>query len=354
MIHAFEEWELDSENYELRYLGNPVRLNPKVFDVLAYLVLHRDRMISKQELMSHLWPGQFIGVSAVERCIMVARKAVGDSGGKQKVIKTLHRRGYRFVIPVTERMTRALPSSTDAVAASPGAAQSHHPGDGDRTGSRKTERSALPVSPAQPYPERQPATVLSCSLAYAHALAESCAPEEKQVLLAGLFDRATRQIQSYGGLITQFMNDGFLALFGVTTPCEDHALRAAQAALELQTLLSEATLKLEVPAETLAVRMGLHTGEVIGKRFGDDPRVIYMAVGNSMQFAANLQACAAPGSVLVSEVTYSLVQEAAHAEVVGLIAVNADTAPVAAYRLNRMRSEVRSKSSPATREVLQR
>jgi class 3 adenylate cyclase len=150
------------------------------------------------------------------------------------------------------------------------------------------------------------------------------------------------------------MNDGFLALFGVTTPCEDHALRAAQAALELQTLLSEATLKLEVPAETLAVRMGLHTGEVIGKRFGDDPRVIYMAVGNSMQFAANLQACAEPGSVLVSGVTFSLVQEAAHAEVVGLIAVNADTAPVAAYRLNRMRSEVRSKSSPATREVLQR
>jgi class 3 adenylate cyclase len=354
MIHAFEEWELDSENYELSYLGNPVRLNPKVFDVLTYLVLHRDRIISKQELMSHLWPGQFIGVSAVERCIMVARKAVGDSGGKQKVIKTLHRRGYRFVMPVTERMTRALPSSPDAVAASPGAAQSHPPGDGDRTGSRKTERNALPVSPAQPHPERQPATVLSCSLAYAHALAESCAPEDKQMLLAGLFDRATRQIQSYGGLITQFMNDGFLALFGVTTPCEDHALRAAQAALELQTLLSEATLKLEVPAETLAVRMGLHTGEVIGKRFGDDPRVIYMAVGNSMQFAANLQACAEPGSVLVSGVTFSLVQEAAHAEVVGLIAVNADTAPVAAYRLNRMRSEVRSKSSPATREVLQR
>jgi len=124
--------------------------------------------------------------------------------------------------------------------------------------------------------------------------------------------------------------------------------------LELQTLLSKETLKLDLPAETLAVRMGLYTGEVLGKRFGDDPRVIYMAVGNTMQFAANLQACADPGSVLVSGVTYGLVQEAVHAEVVGLIAVNADAAPVAAYRLDRMRAAANSEVSPTTREVLQR
>jgi class 3 adenylate cyclase len=205
----------------------------------------------------------------------------------------------------------------------------------------------------QPHPERQQATVLSCSLADAHELAENCTPEEKQVLLAGLFDRAARQIQGCGGLITQFMNDGFLALFGVTTPCESHALRAVKAALELQTLLSEETLTPELPTEPLAVRMGLHTGEVIGKRFGNDPRVIYMAVGNTMQFAANLQACADPGSVLVSGVMYDLVQEAVHAEVVGFIAGNANVPPVVAYRLDRMRSEAMCESSPTTREVVQ-
>jgi class 3 adenylate cyclase len=149
------------------------------------------------------------------------------------------------------------------------------------------------------------------------------------------------------------MNDGFLALFGVTTPCESHALRAVKAALELQTLLSEETLTPELPTEPLAVRMGLHTGEVIGKRFGNDPRVIYMAVGNTMQFAANLQACADPGSVLVSGVMYDLVQEAVHAEVVGFIAGNANVPPVVAYRLDRMRSEAMCESSPTTREVVQ-
>lgn len=353
MIHAFGEWELDIEGYELRYLGNAVRLNPKVFDVLTYLVLHRDRMISKQELMSHLWPDQCIGVSAVEQCIMAARKAVDDSGGQQKVIKTFRRCGYRFVRPVTERTTRASPSLADAVIAAPGSARSHHLGGGDRAESGKTKRSTLPESPVQPHPERQQATVLSCSLTDAHELAESCTPEEKQVLLASLFDRAARQIQGCGGLITQFMNDGFLALFGVTTPCENHALRAVNSALELQTLLSEEPFNPELPAETLAVRMGLHTGEVIGKHFGNDPRVIYMAVGNTMQFAANLQACADPGSILVSWITYGLVQEAVHAEVVGLIAGNANAPPVAAYRLDRMRSEVISESSPTTREVVQ-
>lgn len=353
MIYAFGEWELDIEGYELLYLGTPVRLNPKVFDVLAYLVLHRDRMISKQELMSHLWPNQCIGVSAVERCIMVARKAVGDSRGKQKVIKTFHRRGYRFVMPVTERTTRASPSLADGVVVSSDSVRSHPSGGGDRAGSRKTKRSPLPRSLVKPHPERQQATVLSCSLANAHELAESYTPDAKQVLLAGLFDRATRQIHGCGGLITQFMNDGFLALFGVTAPCENHALRAVHAALELQTLLSEETLNPEWSAETLAVRMGLHAGEVIGKRFGNDPRVIYMAVGNTMQFAANLQACADPGSVLVSEVMYGLVQEAVYAEVVGLIAGNANAVPVAAYRLGRMRSEAMSESSPARPEVLQ-
>jgi len=353
MIHAFGKCELDIEGYELRYLGNPVRLNPKVFDVLTYLVLHRDRMISKQELMKHLWPDQLIGVSAVERCIMVARKAVGDSRSKQNVIKTFHRRGYRFVMPVTERTTRASPSLTDAVTAAPSAVHSQHPGGSDRAGSKKTNRSTLPESPGQLHPERQQATVLSCSLVDAHELAEICTPEEKQVLLAGLFDRVARQIQGCGGLITQYMNDGFLALFGVTTPCENHALRAVKAALELQTLLSEETLNPEVPAEILAVRMGLHTGEVIGKRFGNDPRVIYMAVGNTMQFAANLQACADPGSVLVSGVLYDLVEEAVHAEIVGFIAGNTNAPPMVAYRLDWMFSEVISESFPTTREVVQ-
>lgn len=339
MIHAFGEWELDIGLYELRYLGEPVRLEPQVFDVLAYLVLHRDRVISKQELLSNLWPDQFIGDSALERCIMAARKAVGDSGGKQRIIKTFHRRGYRFIVPVTEHTTHSPRQSGGGHFSPPRYTPPNRAANG------KVERGSFPETPSKPSPEYRQVTVLSCSLVYAHALAETYGGEESHALLDGLFNRAMHQMQGYGGLITQFMNDGFLALFGATMPHEDHAIRAVKAALELRALLHEEPVQLEAPSESLGVRMALHTGDVVGKRFGDDPRVIYMAVGDTMQFAANLQTCADPGSILISSATYCLVQEAVQAEVVGLVAVKPQAVPVAAYKLHRMRSQERSDMS---------
>ena len=60
-IYSFGEWVLDTRLYELRCAGKPLKLEPKVFDVLLYLIEHRDRVVSNEELIEHLWPGQFIG-----------------------------------------------------------------------------------------------------------------------------------------------------------------------------------------------------------------------------------------------------------------------------------------------------
>lgn len=102
MRYTFGNWELDLHLYELRRDGSPVKLEPQAFNMLAYLLQHRDRVVTRQELLEHLWVGQFIGDSAIERCVMAARKAVGDNGSVQRVIKTLHGRGYRFVASVQE------------------------------------------------------------------------------------------------------------------------------------------------------------------------------------------------------------------------------------------------------------
>ena len=75
-------------------------LRPKVFDVLVYLVMHHDRAVSKQALLSHLWPNLHVSPATLSACIKLARQAVGDSGATQHVIQTLHGRGYRFVAPV--------------------------------------------------------------------------------------------------------------------------------------------------------------------------------------------------------------------------------------------------------------
>ncbi|MET0578777.1 MAG: transcriptional regulator, partial [Ilumatobacteraceae bacterium] len=99
---AFGSFELDTDAVELRELGQPVPLEPKVFDVLAYLVRHRDRVVPKEELLDELWGGRFVSESALSSCIRHVRRVVGDDGSAQRFVRTAHGRGYRFVAPVID------------------------------------------------------------------------------------------------------------------------------------------------------------------------------------------------------------------------------------------------------------
>src|SRR5215510_8681348 len=110
MIYTFGDYELDSQLYELRRAGHLLKIEPQVFKVLVYLIQHRDRTITRQELFEHLWPKQYISDAVLSYCIMAARKAVGDSGRAQQIIKTVHGRGFRFVAPLQERVHGTLSS----------------------------------------------------------------------------------------------------------------------------------------------------------------------------------------------------------------------------------------------------
>ena len=109
----FGDYELDTVGFELRCQGKVLPVEPQVFDLLAYISQHRDRIISRQELLDNLWAGKVVSESTLSSCIKAARKAVGDDGQKQHCIATLNRRGYRFVADVEE-----LPDqhNTDAAA----------------------------------------------------------------------------------------------------------------------------------------------------------------------------------------------------------------------------------------------
>jgi DNA-binding winged helix-turn-helix (wHTH) protein len=101
----------------LRRTGTLIKLRPKVFDVLTYLIAHRDRVITRQELLEHLWPQQFVGEATLNSCIMEARQAVGDTGQAQRLIQTLHGRGYRFVAAVEEASDSPPAEATHALLA---------------------------------------------------------------------------------------------------------------------------------------------------------------------------------------------------------------------------------------------
>lgn len=101
MIYTFGDYELDVDAQELRLARNVVHVEPQVFDVLAYLVEHRSRVVPKRELLDAVWRTSFVTEATLTSRIKAARQAVGDDGSAQRVIRTAHGRGYRFVAPVT-------------------------------------------------------------------------------------------------------------------------------------------------------------------------------------------------------------------------------------------------------------
>lgn len=103
MVKAcFGPYVLDSGVPELRKGNTPVSLEPQVLDLLAYLLEHRDRIISKDELVEAVWEGRIVSDATITTRINAVRQAVGDSGHEQKTIRTFPKRGFRFVAPVDD------------------------------------------------------------------------------------------------------------------------------------------------------------------------------------------------------------------------------------------------------------
>jgi DNA-binding winged helix-turn-helix (wHTH) protein len=110
MPYSFDDYTLAAEHIELRQAGRLVRLAPRVFNLLAYLVQHRGRIVTNEELKEQLCPKrEVVGEASLANAAAQARKALGDTGQVQRYIQTVHRRDYRFVVPVTARP----PGATD-------------------------------------------------------------------------------------------------------------------------------------------------------------------------------------------------------------------------------------------------
>lgn len=105
MVYEFAGYALDSRRFELTRDGTPVHVEPQVFDVLVHLIRHRDEVVSKAELLDSVWGDRFVSESALTSRLKAARRAVGDDGTSQTVIRTVFGRGYQFVAPVTEQGT---------------------------------------------------------------------------------------------------------------------------------------------------------------------------------------------------------------------------------------------------------
>lgn len=135
-IYEFEEYELDGARFELRRDGVRLHVEPQVLSLLLLLVEHRGRMVSKDEMIDKIWDGRIVSESAVAARIKAARKAVGDDGSSQKVIRTIHGKGFRFVAEVADghdaastqpAATAPAPISVTAEPSPPNSAQDSRP-----------------------------------------------------------------------------------------------------------------------------------------------------------------------------------------------------------------------------------
>jgi TolB-like protein len=140
MTLSFGDYEIDVERRELRRARTPVHVEPQVFDLLVYLVQNRDRVVSKDDLIASVWGGRSISDSTLTSRINAARNAVGDSGAEKKLIRTIARKGLRFVGEV-----RTQPAGTEPADA--GGLPPDQAHEGSRAALPLPDRPAIAVLP---------------------------------------------------------------------------------------------------------------------------------------------------------------------------------------------------------------
>lgn len=133
-IFHFESFELDGEQFELRRDGIRVHVEPQVLSLLLLLAENHARMVSKDEVIEKIWDGRIVSESAVAARVKSARKAIGDDGKDQRLIRTIHGKGFRFVGKLTENDDTGLVRPASIPAPGACADASHAPSPAARDG----------------------------------------------------------------------------------------------------------------------------------------------------------------------------------------------------------------------------
>lgn len=307
MLFRFAGCILDTRAYSLNRDGESKRLSPKVFQVLHYLLTHRDRVVTKQELSEEIWPDLFVADGTLETTLSAVRRAVGDSGRAQRIIRTLPGHGYQFIENVeAEAEVEAVDSDDLGPASSlpPASVQPPLPV------TPPVERDAPLLRTAPATGERKLVTILCCALGLPEAGPQQLDLDVLYDLMQTLYDVAEQVVRPYGGTLQPTIGHHLLAIFGAPVAYEDHAQRAALVALELNRHILEEPGALWMPSgEVLALRTGLCTGLVAVREMGSGSAELLSVIGETTSKAMTLCEQSQPGTIYCDESTARLIQD---------------------------------------------
>jgi predicted ATPase/class 3 adenylate cyclase/DNA-binding winged helix-turn-helix (wHTH) protein len=341
MVYYFYDYALDEARRELLRAGQLVAVEPKMFQVLLYLLQHRDRVVSKEELLEQCWPEAFVSEAALTRCLTKLRKVVQADPTVPAVIKTLHSQGYRFVADVTRlspvsALEASISSEVGETPASPVAPLVTSPPSPTPTSEPQACLEPLaPIREALPAAERRQLTVLFCALASSPALADQLDPEDLREITVMYHTTCAEVIRRYDGYIAQYLGDGLVVYFGYPSAHEDDAQRAIHAGLDMLSALADLSHRLgQSYSLRLSARVGIHTGLVVVGEVSGGAQHGQLALGVTPNIAARLQAMAAPESVVISEATSRLVQDNFVCQGLGRHTLPGVARPIALYQVS--------------------
>jgi DNA-binding winged helix-turn-helix (wHTH) protein len=285
MLYVFEDCTLDTRRYELRRAGSLVPLDRQVFEVLTYLLAHADQVVTRQELFAHLWPERFVSDAALERCITVARRALGDNGREQRCIKTVHGLGYRFVAAVA---TRPEAEPRPPALESPLASFPLH-----------TLAAAQPpawTAASEGTWEHKPVAVLAIELTWPGPTEPEALGDAPWRVTAAWQHTVVEQVQAFGGVVLQRSPSLLLVAFGTPHTLEQLPQRAVQAALALRQRVVAAPDGGPFPE----MRLVGHWGPLLVDVQAPDPTAQLQALGETLAWPVRLLGQASPGEILLS------------------------------------------------------
>src|ERR1041384_3803951 len=182
--------------------------------------------------------------------------------------------------------------------------------------------------------ERKQVTVLFADMKGSMELLADRDPEEARKLLDPVIVHMMEAVHRYEGTVSNLMGDGIMALFGAPLSHEDHAVRACYAALRMQESLNRYTDRVRrTEGVPIQIRVGLNSGEVVVGAIGNDLKMDYTAIGQTVHLASRMEQMATPGSILLTPDALRLAEGYVQAKSLGPVHVKGLTEPVEVYEV---------------------